>query len=296
MPFPTQVREYVTAFSELLRKKRKMNENNENKYSPEQEDLIKVINTGSKSRVASKRKKYSVVILSVFIGLCFFLTVMLVAVNTVFRITSIELLGCEYYSQDQILEAIELDVGDNIFLVNEKKYASKLSTGFPMVYSLKVEKEYPSTVRITITEEIPSYSFEYAGEYAVVSKMGKVIFLGKSIPEKFSHVMKMKVPEVASAVEGFVIEYRDSYDREAVEEVLTKLRECSFSQRIVFVEMSSRFNIKVSYGDRFTILLGDRSDFDVKLKFVDGIIETLKKDEKGTINVKNPKKGYFILE
>lgn len=273
-----------------------MNENNNVNHQSDEEKLIRVINTGAKSRVASNKKRLSGILVAVFFGICFFITVVLVAVNTVFRITKIEIEGCGYYSSEQILEAIGLEEGDSMFFVSEKKYASRLSNQFPMVYSLKVEKDYPSMVKIIVTEEVPSYCFEYAGEYAVVSEMGKVIYLGNEIPEEFSGVMKMTVPEVAAAVEGFVIEYRDSVNTKAVEEVLEKLRECSFYESIGYVDMKSRFDIKVSYKDRFTILFGDRSDFDVKLKFVNGIIETLKKGEKGTINVKNPKKGYLILE
>lgn len=272
-----------------------MNENKENNYHSE-ENLINVINTGAKSRVASKKKRFSLVFFAVFIGVCFFAIVVSVAINTVFKITEIEFEGCEYYSEEMILSAIELDKGDSIFFAREEKFAEMLSTDFPMIYSLKVEKEYPSKIKIKITEEIPSYIFEYAGEYAVVSRKGKVLYLGVTVPEEFQNVMEIQVPPVNTAIEGFVIEYRDTADCKAVEEILTKLRECTFADEIVSVEIQSRFDIKVKYGERFTILFGDRTEFDIKLKFVDGIIETLTKGEKGTINVKNPKKGYLIME
>ena len=276
-----------------------MNENNgNNNHFSSKEEMIKAINTGSKSNVGSSRKRASALILAIVIGVAVLVIALGVAAYTVFRITEIEVEGLEYYSSEDIIEAIGIEVGDSIFFANEKRFAKRLAGDFPMIYSLKLEKkyEYPSGIKLIVTEEEPSYSFDYAGECAVVSKKGKIIYLGKTIPEKFSGVMKMNVPEVSLAVEGEVIKYRDDTDVEAVEEVLTKLRECTFKEQIAFVDMKSRFDIKVKYKDRFTILFGDRTDFEVKLKFVDGIIETLEKGEKGTINVKNPKKAYFIEE
>ena len=275
-----------------------MKENNDIGFPGEEMDRINVINTGSKSRVVSKKKnkQLSVAAKAALFGSALFVIMIAVGLLTVFRVTEIEIVGCEYYSEEDILNEIGLELGDSIFLANEKKYASLMSGKFPMVYSVKVEKKYPTSVRIKITEEAPSYRFEYADRHAVVSHNGKVLYLGDELPEEFEKVLKAKVPEVSEAVAGYVIKYRDAVDKEAVEEVVVALQKSGLGDKIEYIEMKSRFDIKARYDDRFTILFGDRTDLGVKLRFVEGIVETQKNGEKGTINVKSAKKGYLILE
>ena len=278
-----------------------MNENNDVRSQAEEKkriDVINTINTGSKSRVISKKnkKKISVAATATLIGIVVFMVMIGAGLLTVFRITEIEIVGCEYYRAEDILETIGLEKGDSIFLVSEKRYASLMSGRFPMVYSVKVEKKYPSSVRVKITEETPSYRFEYAGQHAVVSHNGKVLFLGEELPEEFSAVMSAMVPEVSEAVAGYVIIYRDETDRSAVEEVVRALEKSNLGDRVEYIEMKSRFDIKAGYDGRFKILFGDRTDLDVKIKFVEGIVESLENGEKGTINVKSAKKGYLILD
>ena len=275
-----------------------MKENNENGSLDHEESIqdgINVINIGAKNRLARKKKKLSRVGMALLMGFGFLIVVVAVALSTVFKITSIEIQGCTYYSETEILNAIGLEEGDSIFFLNEKKCASALSVKYPMIYSVKVYKIFPSGVRIKITEETPLYRFEYATSHAVVSANGKVLYLGTQLPKEFEDVLEAKVPEVSQAVAGYFIKYKNEADKEAVEQVVTQLMKCNFSQEIVSLEMKSRFDIKVQYSERFTILFGDRTELDVKIKFVEGIVETLVKGEKGTINVKNAKKGYLIL-
>ncbi len=275
-----------------------MNENNDVRYQAEEKQRIDVINSGSKSRVVSKKKKkkISLTATATLIGIAIFIVMIAVGLLTVFRVTEIEIEGCKYYSEEEILSCLGIKEGDSIFLVSEKRCASYLSGQYPMVYSVRVDKKYPSGVKIKITEESPSYRFEFSGQHVVVSHNGKVIFLGNELPAEFADVMPAAVPAVSRVVAGYVIEYRDESDRKALEQVITALEKSSLNDKIEYIEMNSRFDIRASYDGRFEILFGDRSDLDVKIKFVEGIVETLVKGEKGTINVKSAKKGYLILD
>ena len=274
-----------------------MKENNEKNTAEYSEtEQINVINTVAKNRVRAKRKKFSRVAMALLMGIGFLVIVIAVAFGTVFKITKIEVEGCSYYSERELLEFIGLEEGDSIFFVSEKEYAKQLSGNYPMVYSVRVDKKFPSEVKIKITEEIPSYRFEYAGSHAVVSRNGKVLFLGQTLPDEFEEVLKADVPEVSEAVAGYFIKYKDPVDKEAVQSVVSSLMKSGLADSIEYLEMKSRFDIKAKYSERFTILFGDRTELDVKIKFVEGIVQSLNNGEKGTINVKSAKKGYLILE
>ncbi len=272
----------------------------EKNFDPEagKRDFFRIVNSGSKDRVEVEKRKKKIMVsaLAVFFGILFLALIVGVALGTVFKIKEITLEGCSHYSEDEILSALEINYGDSMFFANEKKFAKLLSAKYPMVYSIKLEKEYPSKLRIKITEEEASYRYMDSGMNVVVSHRGKVIYLGSELPEEFEHILVAKVPRVHKAVLGRAIEYIDPLDKTAVEEVVKRLQDSGFYEYVNDLEMSSRFDIKFNYSHRFKVLLGDRTDIEVKLKFVEGIIKTLQDGETGTINVKNAKKGYLILD
>ncbi len=241
-------------------------------------------------------KKSTVIIVSVLFGIMVFALLAVLAVNVIFSVRSIEVEGNTRYSDDLILEAVGLEKGDIIFFADEKKYASRLAKKCPYVYAVKLTKDYPSVIRLTITEEIPGFYFESSGQTGVVSKSGKVLYLGNGLPEEYTGLTKVALPGISLAMTGYPLVLNEKADNQALNTVLQAIERHGFSDRIAYITVNSRFDIRMQYDDRFLILFGDSSDFDIKLRFVNGIIEELKPEQKGTINVKDSSKGYLILD
>ena len=275
-----------------------MDEQN-NEYLPEQ-NSIEVINRDSKNDYKDKKRKRRIMfaVWAVLAGVVLFSVIVAVTASLFFKIENITVVGNVSYDEQLLLQTMGVKKGDSIFLADQNKYAKKLAGVCPMVYSVRVDKVYPGDITIVITEETPSYRFNTNGIWSVVSKSGKVLFTGKDIYDfpDGSKLIEIEPPQVLESVMGYEVVYLDKTDGKAVQEVITALERSPLKGKISKITMHSRFDIRLDYPDRFEILIGNRQDISVKLKFANKIIEELKADSTGTINVKDAKEGYFILD
>lgn len=262
--------------------------------------VIEEINRDAKIEYKDKKRKRRVTfaILAVISGIVLFCAIVVITASLFFKIESVTVVGNTCYDEELLLETMGVEKGGSIFLADQEEYAKRVAGVCPMVYSVRVDKNYPNEITIVITEEVPSYRFQINGIWSVISKSGKVIYSGDDISkfEKWEEILEVTPPPVKEAVMGYKLSFVNSGDENAVPEVLAAIERSPLKGKIVFVTIESRFDIKLQYLDSYEILLGNREDISVKLKFANKIIEELKDTDKGVINVKDAKKGYAIIE
>lgn len=261
---------------------------------------LEVLNRDSRIYYSDKKAKRRVrlILLAVASGIILLAGTLLLTAYLFFRINTVSVEGNTYYDSEYLLSVMGVNEGESIFLADQNKYAKKLAGTCPMVYSVRVDKVYPDEIKIVITEEIPSYYFYFQGLCSVVSESGKVLYTGEELDD-FPYaegLVKVTPPPVLEAVMGYAVKYKDSMDKNAVADVIRAIERSPLADMVKEIEMTSRFDIRLFYGNRFQILIGSRQDISVKLKFADKIIEELKETDSGQINVKNGKDGYAILD
>lgn len=202
--------------------------------------------------------------------------------------------GTGHYSFIQITEACGLEKGEIIFTVSEKKLNRLLTERFAFIRSVSVEKQYPSTVIITIEEEIPEFYFEMSGEYFLVTRSLKVL-------ERFEHeeallgrypdTMKILIPTVSRAVlaepVGFAVAARSRH----TDEVLTMLASSRLMEGITSIDLSDRFDITLGYENRIELHMGSATDFEEKLDLALGMIMAYSDEATGVLYAENVEQG-----
>jgi cell division protein FtsQ len=265
-----------------------------------EDNSVEEINRDAQSEYKDKKIKRRIrfTVFAVLAGLVLFCVITLITVGLFFKIEKITVVGNNYYDETFLLETIGLEKGDSIFLANQNEYANKLGGVCPMIYSVRVDKNYPSEITVIITEETPSYKFEFNGICAVVSKTGKVLYTTNGIPDfdGWNELVEVIPPPILEAVMGYKIRYADGVDEKVVPMIIDAIEKSPLDGKIERISIESRFDIRLQYTDRFEILVGNKDNVSVKLKFADKIIEKLKDDEKGQINVKNAKEGFAVLD
>ena len=66
------------------------------------------------------------------------------------------------YSSEQILQALGVQKEENIFSFDPAAKAAALEKVFPMLEDIRVERDYPSTVVVRVTEAQPAYAMQTA--------------------------------------------------------------------------------------------------------------------------------------
>ena len=205
-----------------------------------------------------------------------------------FSVETIVVDGTAHYSYTQILKAAGLEKGDIIFFVSEKKLNQTLVNNFAYVRSVKVEKQYPSTVTITIEEEVPQYYIELQKEYFLLSAELRV--LGRYYDEQklleFSpDVQFIELPDVSRAVVANWLVFASESNSRHTQEALTYLADSRVYDGVSNVDFSNRFDLTITYDNRLEIHMGSFTDFAYKLDLALGMIHAYPDTATGKLEI-----------
>ncbi|MDE5995749.1 MAG: FtsQ-type POTRA domain-containing protein, partial [Eubacterium sp.] len=112
-------------------------------------------------RRQNKKRKLKRGVRNVLITACVVLGVAVIgavlSLTVFFNIASVHIAGSGTYSEEQIEQLCDINIGDNMFLIDKDKCKEKLTTALPYVYDVTIKRKLPDTVSIEITEAQPAY-------------------------------------------------------------------------------------------------------------------------------------------
>ncbi len=211
-----------------------------------------------------------------------------------FSIETIVVDGTGHYSFVEVTEACGLEKGQLIFTVSEKKLNSILTDRFAFIREVKVEKQYPTTLVITLEEELPEFYFEMGGEYFLVTRSLKVLDRfehEEQLLTRYPDVMEVLLPTVSRAIETEQVSFAVAAKSRHTDEVLTLLAESRLMEGITSIDLSDRFDIKIGYEDRILIRMGSATDFEDKLDLAMGMIKAYSEEATGVLYAENVEQG-----
>lgn len=230
-------------------------------------------------------------ILKIAVWLLIFLFIIVAAFlfgKNIFSLKTIVVNGSEHYTYTQILSASELSQGQLIFFVSEKNLNEVLGDRFAYVRSVKVEKQYPSTVVITIEEEVPEFYFEMQGEYYLLSRDLKVLerfWDSDKLIESTPDAQYIEIPEVSRAVVCESLEFALESKSRHTDEALVLLAESRLYEGVTSIDFSNRFDMTLVFENRLEIHLGSFEDYEYKLDLALGMIHAYSEEATGKLEI-----------
>lgn len=220
--------------------------------------------------------------------LLFLAVAALVFGKMLFSLETIVIDGTDHYSYKQILKEAGIQEGDMIFFLSEKKLNEKLTDRFAYVKSVKLEKQYPSTVIITLEEEEPEFYYEMQGEYFLLTRSLRV--LGRyrdeaKLLEAAPNVQYIQIPTVSRCVVSDPLEFAVDSRSRHTDEALTMLAESRLYEGVTEIDYSDRFDLTIVYEDRLKIHLGSFEDYAYKLDLALGMIHAYSDRAIGTLEI-----------
>ena len=203
---------------------------------------------------------------------------MILVVFVWFKIEKIEVYGESIYSENEIISTSDIVVGKSMILLKTKPIETYMTQRLPYIKTAKVEKCYPSTVRITIASD-EEYGYYYNdGEFIVFDDQLKVLsvsdsYNGDAIPVKVNLMEDVKPGDILSldTTEENIINDLNNY---------AELYELD----ITMIDTLDNYNIKFVVDDRLYILFGKASNINSKMEHLKTIIEQVGTSTTGTIN------------
>ncbi|MBP1582286.1 MAG: FtsQ-type POTRA domain-containing protein [Oscillospiraceae bacterium] len=238
-----------------------------------------------------KRKKYTLHYLLLFL-FCIGLGLTL-CFTVLFKINTIQVENNSYYSSEELISRSGLSKGESLFAFNAGDIEKMLEDRFPYIQSVKVKRRLPTTIILSVTEEVPLGSAYTEEGYSILSESGKVLKVKvneapKELPvllglEDESFTVGSYLSEVAEAKDGSKSRVlTEKFQR--LQRFMTIAEEAAFGN-LTYIELTDLGEIKVLYDGRILIDFGSELDLSKKIAFVQKVLED-------GIADKHPLSGY----
>lgn len=234
----------------------------------------------------------------VFGGLVFLFSVFFGAyllLSKIFAVKSIEVMGSNIYSEQEIISAGELHTGESFLFLSSRNAEDKIYKSLVNIDSVKISKKFPNKIKVDVEDALPKYYIKEGEEYLVLSEKNKLLEKTSEPPTFLIGIIGLEF----SILETGKIEYKNKDYEKLLHEILDSCKDKNLDE-INSVDISDIQNITVNYDRRIKMNLGDKEDIDYKILTAKEILNNkISKFEKGTLNLKNLRsenRSYFTYE
>ncbi len=225
----------------------------------------------------------------------FFLIIlaMIFVMSVFFRVSDIRVEGNTHYSDEEIIRAIDIEEGDNLFFFDRFAALSRVFAKLPYIEEVSIERSLPNKVMISVSESQALAYIVLGDEHWTIDHSCKILGkanedeLGSLIPILGMSPGTLLIGERLTAVDG---------DNELVDylaEVLYQLEARGLHRDVQWIDFSNKNHVSFKYTDRFTVELGDAYETEHKFNMLVSALSQLKTGDVGTIDVSDAATCHF---
>lgn len=210
------------------------------------------------------------------------------------RISDITVEGNEHYTDAEIINAIDIEQGDNLFFFDRFAAISRVFAKLPYVEEVALERQLPNKVIITVQECKALAYIAVGDENWTIDRSCKV--LGKATEDELSTLICVEGLNPGTLLIGERLTSADG-DEEIIgfiSEVLYQIQERNLAEHILSLDFEDPLGASMQYGTRFTVILGGKSEVNHKFAMLESVLEQLKEGDGGIINVSDASVAHFI--
>lgn len=195
------------------------------------------------------------------------------------------------YSADSILQVLGVQLEQNIFSFEPGAREAVLEQQFPLLESIKVVRDYPSTVVVKVTEATPTYAVQDGKQWLIISDTMKILSTESALPDglctlyggkletdtpgeqlRFENGSEIQIASGSAAAasgsassDAAVSQEEQNVSMDVLTTLRGKLDEYGLLADVTRMEFADPEQIAFLYQDRISVLLGTANDLDYKL-------------------------------
>ena len=209
-----------------------------------------------------RRKRARVVLFLAFVS--FVVSLIFVLYSPVFSIQSIDVIGQNKYSKDDIIKMSLISKGSNILKLNIFKTVEKIERD-PYIESAKVQQRFPNKISITIKERKPIAVVPLMGLYIFIDKNGIALETKAQILDK--KLVSIKGLKIDTFSLGKPIVKDDSKHLKIALQILSMLQEDKslledLLAKMDYINVNNLEDITIYLDKRFDVKLGSASELE----------------------------------
>lgn len=217
-----------------------------------------------------RKKRGSNIVYYVILGVISVIVFSILSTTVFFNTEQIIVEGESDYTDEQIIAASELKGDENLVRLNTSGIPKRMLDKLVTLDSVKVDKVFPHTIKITVERSVPMVNFLYDGKYYVISHIGRVM----QISDTAGGTGCMQVIGYApatSVVAGAFITAEDPEQDKLISEISRSTEKAGLTD-ITTVDITDSIGIVLTYQDRIQIFIGSIIDIDQKTKIAAELI------------------------
>ena len=211
-----------------------------------------------------------------------------------FRVTDIQIEGNVHYTDEEIIRAIGIEQGDNMFLFDRFGTLSRVFAKLPYIEQVvSVERKLPNKVTITVVES-EALAYLKLGEEKWTMDHGCKI-LGQAAEGEADYLIPVEGISPGTLMIGELLTTEDG-NQDVVDyltDVLYQIEGRGLSRSVTRIYFSDQNNIEFSYGNKYTVVLGRNSNLEHKFGMFIAVLDMLKAGDIGVIDVSDGTTAHF---
>lgn len=211
-----------------------------------------------------RRRRGSNIIYYIMLALLAAIIFSVLSVTVLFNTEHIVVEGTSEYTEEQIIAASGLAGDENLVRLSLSGIPEKMLDKLVTLDSVKIQKQFPDTIKITVTPSVPMASFLYGGKYYVISHIGRVMSITGDAPDCM-RVIGYKPSE--SVVIGAFIKAEDEDQDRILQEISAAIENADI-EGIDTVDLHDNLNIILTYQSRIEINIGSILQLDEKVRIM----------------------------
>lgn len=214
--------------------------------------------------------------------------------SIIFRISDITVSGNEHYTDQEIINAIDIEEGDNLFFYDRFATISRVFAKLPYVEEITVERNLPNKVKITVVECKALAYLVVGDEYWTMDHTCKI--LGKAVDSELEELIAVTGIEPGTLMIGERLTISDGSTAvvDHLSEVLYQIQARGYSTAVNKLDFSKPKNVSMKVGKTYTVQLGDSTNIEKKFGLFKTAMGSLLADDTGVINVSDGMTIHFI--
>lgn len=211
-------------------------------------------------------------------------------------VSAVEVTGSSRYRDGEVAAASGVELGDNLVLLDKYRIAQRIYTELPYVTEARINRKFPSTLVLEVTETTAVASIQGAGGYWLLSAGEKLLeAVDETGAQDYLRITGLEAvnPAVSARLE---LPEDSPITLERLGQLLSAMERLEMLGRADGLDLSDRSDLVLGYDGRFQVIISYDADFDYKLLCLLEAVKCLEPNERGTIrlNMKEANKAHFI--
>ncbi len=236
------------------------------------------------------RKRSSV---NALIGFVLVVIAAIFVMSVLFRVHDIRVEGNEHYTDAEIIKAIDIEDGDNLFFYDRIAAVSRALAKLPYIEEVSITRSLPDKITITVTESKAMAYIVVGDEEWTIDHNCKV--LGKAAEGEQDMLIPVVGFDPGTLLIGEQLTTGDGSTApvEFLAEILYQLSERGLASSVTRIDFSDIKSVKFSYGGKYSVILGSYSEVEYKFGMFVSVMEQLKAGDVGIINLSDTSSAHF---